>query len=276
MSSVLFWLLFIGIGIFVIWFYIKKVKHLKIGTFVFITGGVKTGKTLLSIKIALNKYQKNLLKYKIKKFLFPKKYKNLEMPLLYSNIPLKTKFVLLTEDLLLRKKRFAYGSVVLCDEASLVADSQLIKNMDINNRLLLFNKLIGHELKQGGCIIYNSQNTQDVHYSIKRCVSNYFYILHDYTIPFTHMLDIREMISSEENIVNTFNSDLDNYNKKYFISKRFYKKYDRYALSVLTDKLPVEKNVIDGSKLDNLKIDSIISFRPQFKDLGGSNEKGND
>ena len=66
-------------------------------------------------------------------------------------------YVPLTDDLLLRKKRFVYGSVIYVQEASLVADSQLIRDMDINERLMLFNKLIGHETK-GGVIIYDTHS----------------------------------------------------------------------------------------------------------------------
>ena len=62
-------------------------------------------------------------------------------PLLYSNIPLSCPYVPLTKELLLRKKRFVYGSTVLISEASLVADSQLIKDKVINERLLKFFKL---------------------------------------------------------------------------------------------------------------------------------------
>ena len=78
------------------------------------------------------------------------------MPLIYSNVPLAMPYVPLTDDLLLRKKRFVYGSVIYVQEASLVADSQLIRDMDVNERLMLFNKLIGHETK-GGVIIYDTQ-----------------------------------------------------------------------------------------------------------------------
>ena len=106
-------------------------------------------------------------------------YKNfsfLEPLLECSKVDAKS-YVKITEDLLLRKVRPRFGSVIFIDEASLVADSQLIKDMELNETLLLFNKLIGHETK-GGCVIYDTQCISDVHFSIKRSLSEYFYIHH--------------------------------------------------------------------------------------------------
>lgn len=69
--------------------------------------------------------------------------------MLYSNIKLKVRYgyVLITKDLLLRQKRFNYGSTILISECSLVADSMNYKDKDTNDILTIFNKLIGHETK---------------------------------------------------------------------------------------------------------------------------------
>lgn len=276
MSSALFWILLLVISIFILWFYVKKVKHLKLGSFVLITGGVKSGKTLLGLQIARKKYNKALLQYKFKKFLFPKRFKDLEKPLLYSNVPLNCDYVEITTDLLQRKERFAYKSVIFISEASIVADSQLIRDKDVNNSMLLMNKLIAHETK-GGCIIYETQSIEDLHYSIKRCISNYLYISSNITIPFFHLLDIRELVfDNVGNVMNTFNEDVEESTKKYLVSKRLHKFYDRYALSIQTDHLKVNDNVIHN-KNGNLKQKNIISFRKEFRDLsvGGNNEKRN-
>ena len=155
----------------------KQFKVAKIGSLCLVNGGVKCGKSTLSVSIVRSEYKSRVRKTKFMNFfrkLFHKPLK--ELPLLYSNVPLACPYVPLTDDLLLRKKRFVYGSVIYCQEASLVADSQLIRDMDINQRLLLFNKLIGHETK-GGVIVYDTQCISDLHYSIKRCLSNYICFL---------------------------------------------------------------------------------------------------
>lgn len=159
----------------------KNYKIPKIGCMTLVTGGVKTGKSTLSVHMAIKRYKKSK-RYVRFVNIFRKIFNKspLEEPLLYSNIPLSVPYVKLTQGLVLRKYRFRYGSVVYVNEASLFADSQMVKDLDLNERLLMFNKLIGHELL-GGYIIYDTQSICDVHYSIKRCMSNYFYIhkLHD-------------------------------------------------------------------------------------------------
>lgn len=131
-------------------------------------------------------------------------------------------YVPLTDDLLLRKKRFVYGSVVYCQEASLVADSQLIRDMDINQLLLLFNKLFGHETK-GGILIYDTQTISDLHYSIKRSLSEYFYI-HRLVkwIPFFLIAYVQENRYSEDgSIITTINGDVEDSGlKKVIIPKK--------------------------------------------------------
>ena len=220
MNNTLFFIILIVVGVFGLWFYIKKVKHLKLGNFILITGGVKSGKTLLATSLAIKLYKKEYLRYRIAKFLHPKQ--DIEMPLIYSNLPLNCDYVKLTTELLERQERFAYRSIILVSEASLVADSQNIKNMFTNNNLLLFNKLIAHETK-GGRIIYETQSIEDCHYSIKRCISNYLYINSNISLPFFHMLDIRELVFENiGNVTNVFNNDAIEDTKKYFIRKKYH------------------------------------------------------
>ena len=116
--------------------YLKFFKIPKIGSLVLVSGGVKTGKSTTSVYFALKTYKKNLRSVKFKNF-FRKIFKKqlLEEPLLYSNVPLKCKYVPLTKELLCRKFRFRYKSVIYVQEASLVADSQLISNQQLNTRL---------------------------------------------------------------------------------------------------------------------------------------------
>ena len=90
--------------------FLDKFKTPKCGALMLITGGVKCGKSTLAVATAINEYKSRLRKTKIRNFfghLFHSKtYKDIEEPLLYSNIPLSVPYVPLTLDLLLRKRSF--------------------------------------------------------------------------------------------------------------------------------------------------------------------------
>ena len=248
-------------GIIFIYFYIKrKFKFPKVGAMAMVTGGVKCGKSTFAVGLLLSEHRRRKRAVKIKNF-FRRLFKRREeeLPLIYSNIPLSVPYVPLTEDLLLRKKRFVYGSVIYVNEASLVADSQLIFDMDTNERLLLFNKLIGHECK-GGCLIYDTQAISDVHYSVKRCLSEYFYIHHLYKwIPFFLVATVRECRYSDDgSVIAVEDKDTEETLRRVIIRKSTWKKFDAYCFSSLTDDLPVEREEVLS---DTLKVNKVFSFR---------------
>lgn len=262
----------------VLLFFVKKIlnrfKVPKVGAMALVSGGVKCGKSTLSVAIAISEFKRRVRRVKFKNF-FCKLFKKplFEYPLLYSNVPLKIPYVPVTEDLLTRKKRFAYGSVIYISEASLVADSQLIKNTELNEQLLLFNKLIGHSTK-GGCIIYDTQCIGDLHYSIKRCLSEYIYIHHlTKWIPFFLVAYVQECrYSDDKTTINVNDDDVEIKLRRVIIPKRTWKYFDCYCYSVLTDHLPEEKNI---RCTNDLKARHIISFR-KSRLLGGvENEKTN-
>lgn len=271
----LIYFILICVVLFFIFKFIRKFKICKIGSLNLVSGGVKCGKSTLSTYLAISEFKRVRRKVKIKNF-FRKIFKKslIEEPLLYSNIPLSCDYVAVTEDLLLRKKRFRYGSVVLIQEASLVADSQLIRDMAVNERLLLFNKLIGHETK-GGCLIYDTQSISDCHYSIKRCLSNYFYIHHLVKwVPFFLIAYVQEFRYSDDNsTISVSLNDTEDTLKKVFLPKSVWKYFDCYNYSSFTDNLEVEDNVINNNRFSNLKSKKIVSFRLNFNKESVDNEK---
>lgn len=257
------WLIALVVICIILFILVKYFKTLKIGSLSLVSGGVKTGKTTLAVYLALREHRRALLRWKIRKIFGVKE----EKPLLYSNIPLKTDFVLLDKDYLLRNKRFNYRSTILISEASLFADSQLIKNQDINEQLLLFNKLIGHETK-GGTLIYDTQQIQDCHYSIKRSLSSYFYIHHiNKWIPFFIVAYVKEYRYSEDNsVIGTEQEDIEDTLKMVLIPKSVWRKFDCYCYSILTDDLVPKDTITNGRVLGDLKAETIPSFR-EFKNL---------
>lgn len=268
----MFWVILI-VSIVVIFLVSKILKIPKFGNMVLVTGGVKTGKSTMSVWLAVRQYWRQLRKYYIYNYvIYPafhwipagifKRMKLREKPLFYSNIPIAVKnFVPLTLDLIERRQRFRYGSVIYVCESSLVADSQAIKDALVNEEMLLLNKLIAHETK-GGYIFYDTQSIMDNHYAVKRCLSSYFYIHHMRKIPFFCLAWVRELKFSEDNsAVNTFDTDVEDTLQLVIIPKKVWKLFDCYCYSVLTDHLAVVDQTVHVEQYGDKKARRIISFR---------------
>lgn len=249
---------------------------------VLVTGGVKTGKTTLSVRLVYKTWKRQVLKVRIQnallrffKFLKIPKFKDVEqkpLPLIYSNIPINIPYVPLTQELVERQERFVYGSVIYVCESSLLADSMSFKDEFVNEQLLLLNKLIAHETK-GGYLFYDTQSISDNHFSIKRCLSTYFYVHHTVKIPFFLLMYVRELKYSDDNsAVNTFSEDVEESLKLVIVPKSTWKMFDCYCYSALTDHLPVNDKTV---KPKSLKAEHIISFK-KFKNLKGGAKPKNE
>lgn len=269
------WLIVLFIALIVFFFcFLKHKKCIRLGSLSLITGGVKNGKSTLSVYLAIREYKRAYRSYRLARFLFGhirplKKFVPIEPPYLYSNVPLAgIDFVPLTTDILLRRKRVSAKSVVYVQEASLFADSQLKAEMEINDNLLLFCKLFGHE-SHGGKLIFDTQNITDCHYSVKRATSTYLWLYPVQKFPFFLRFNIREMFHDESGDVhNVFDSDVEDSMKHFWISKRVWKKFDAYCYSCLTDNLPLENRVyyIDvRRRYGKLKAHKIITFNKRFE-----------
>lgn len=268
--KVLIFLGIIALVMFIVGKIYSKFKVPKCDSLVFTDGSPKTGKSTFSVYVADITYRRNLRVWKIKSYfqkLFGRKVD--EMPLFYSNIPLNRAYVPLTEDLILLKKRFRQRSVCFIDEASLMADSQLYTDKKKNEQLMMFCKLFGH-ITHGGTLVYNTHNPEDMHFSFKRCLNEYFYIHHlSKWIPFFVIAYVREeRFSDSGSAVNNYNEDVEESLRKVLIPKRVWKLFDAYAFSFITDSLPCEDHVID-MKCKDLKARQLLSFRTfineQFK-----------
>lgn len=251
--------------LFVVWRFLKVPK---LGALTLVSGGVKTGKTALSVHLAIRYYKRALRNYYIARFIFrigrklgiKKCQKEIEKPLLYSNIPLgKVDYVPLTDDILQRKKRTTYKSIIFIDEMSLVADSMLYKDLELNERLMFFHKLIGHATR-GGKLIVDTQSLNDLHYSTERTLSSFIYVHRLIKLPFISLMYLREeRFNSMQGVsTNIYDSDIEDSMKLYFLPNSVFKRYDQYAYSYLTDDLPIENNT---RKATTLKANNILSFK---------------
>lgn len=259
-------ILIIFIVIAIIFTFFVTIKPLRYGNLTLVTGGVKTGKTELCVKMVISRYRKHLFKYRVKCF-FRRIFKKPlpEKPLVYSNMPIGKKgfeYVPLTLDLIKRNERFAYGSIVYFNEISFLAGSKDIKDENINDILLQLFKLCAHETK-GGYFIIDTQSPMDMHYTIKRSLSTYYNIVRRTTLPFVSFLWIREMTlvdgEHSDTVQNEDPDDAKHDGKKILycmpLLNRWWKYYDRYAYSALTDHLPVATDTIkvtEDKKVRNL------------------------
>lgn len=262
----MFWIVIIVVLVlFYLWFF-KVRKNLVLEALTLVNGGVKTGKSTLSVYLAIKSHKKALRRWKIRRVfrkLLGKEEE--EKPLLYSNIPLKCDYVLLSNEVLQRVKRIPYGSVVYIGEFSLVADNKFFKNasaLQIES-LMLFIKLFGHETGGKGKMFIDTQCISDLPVDVRRCLNRYIWIERSIKwVPFIIIFKVRELMYSEDNTsVNVFNSDVEDNTKVLIISKGIWKKFDYCCYSVFTDDLEVSDKVIKGDKHDNLKASVIPSFK---------------
>lgn len=271
------------IGICLYLFY-KFVKIPKLGDIALVTGAVKTGKSMLTICMAIRELRKRKVKTFIynhltrhiynhtivkwtKKFKDPAPYrKKREYPLLYTTIPFRRyKYVPLTKGILERKERIVYGSVVFVDEASLIADAQMKNQHELDEPLTLFHKLFGH-MSHGGILLINTQSVSDLHFSTKKCINSYLWIHHHLKLPFFSILFVRELAyqyDQDSSVMNNFNGDAEEDLKMIFVPHSVWSIYDRYAYSFLTDDKPVRRKQKKATR-KGLKAPYILSFR-KFK-----------
>lgn len=278
MRDLLFWVIVIGLVVLGLFLYFKFFKLIKLKSILFVDGSLGSGKSFLSVAIAVRVYKRNKRRYYVKRFFlrvlepfFPKlkgKWKTLEEPILYSSILLRhIGFVKITRDLLFRKNyRFAYGSVVLLDEFSLIADQMTFKDRELNERLSLFFKLFRHECRGNGCLlVINSQSVQDTHYSLRYVLSDYLYVHHKTRFPFVSALKVQEMAycgdKNGNQILNVRNEDIEETCKTMLIFNKYHKYYDSVCYSVFTDMLPVYRKIEHRTKDDDLKDTVLVSFK---------------
>lgn len=256
--------------------YFKFFKIPKLKSVIFVDGSLGTGKSFYSVYLAIRLYKRNLRHAKITNLIIKllrkiplKRFKNLkevEEPLLFSNIPLAgVKHCKITKDLLLRKKRFPYQSIVLLDEISLIVDQFDYKDREVSDRLRDFMKLFRHEAGNKAKLIINSQSTSDLHYSVKAVLSDYIYLHHKTKLPFFTLLAVREMGYSSDkdaqNVTNEVNADIEQELKHIIVPNRAYKKYDSRCYSILTDELEVSNDWVVLGKKDSLKTKVICTFK---------------
>lgn len=257
-------LLIVLVIIIVFLIIMMKCKFFKCGCVTMITGAPKTGKSTLALNRVMKEYRKSMLKWWFKKYILRK---DIEKPLLYSNIPLTCAYVPISEEFIRRVERPALGSVAYLGEVSLVADSLCINDNLLNEQLQLLVKLFGHSC--AGKLIIDTQSTGDLHHAVKKVLDKHLYIHSCITwIPFIIIMKVREMAYSYDNqsAMNVFNEDIEESMKTLIIFKSIWKKFDYRCYSVFTDDKPCTTNILPKDKKRCLKQPRPVTFR-KFRSL---------
>ena len=127
-------------------------------------------------------------------------------------------------------------------------------------------------------MIYDTQNIGDCHYTIKRSVSQFYWLYPMKKIPFFCVIRCRELIHDEEkDLTNTFNEDIVETMLNVYVPKRTWKKFDAYCFSSLTDNLKVERNTkyipARPAQRKKLKVNKLVSFNKKLGDIQKNDEE---
>lgn len=288
-SNLILKIILIGVAILIVYLTIKHIGKQPKDSIVMFNGPVGCGKTSTGLYVSLaelrKKQKKTKFKNKIRKLL---KKKEIEIPYIYSNIPLyDIEYKEFTIEHLMREKRFDYNSVTFLNECSLIADSMLAFNIGkdearrfVNDQLKLFCKLIRHETKgKGICMVLDTQNPNDLALAGDRVLSTTNIIL-DWInwIPFVRPVKIRQIIINMEDVKNNFNEDTREDNSKWIlVPKSIFKKYNSYCYEFLTRDKPVDKDVKYiktnyKNRGEKMAKPFIIPTVTQYKEIMESNE----
>lgn len=242
-----YWFLIIEGIIFIIilfWLWWKKYRPVFQNVNLF-TGAPGTGKSKLMVDIAVNKYRKmrrevifrNLLRRFYNLFVVKEKQKKRqELPILYSNLPIKLsrkKFSnVLTEDILLLQKKVPDKSVVVIDEFSEIANNQDWKNVYAKKNIDEFVRLF-RQYTKGGYLFLADQSSDNILVQVRRRVGTVYNLLKFRKIPLINIgiTNVRHLTISED-IKTIEEGHAESLNNTSWLPLFFYiKRYDTYAFS---------------------------------------------
>lgn len=250
-TQIIVLLILIVVSCIVIYFFIRhRLKH-KVETITAYTGGLGSGKTLLSVDKALSLYRKNHRKWKMKKWLFHILHKDSlfcdDEPILLSNIPIRITKNLwstkLKKEHLLLQERIPQHSVVLLDEIGAFA-SQFDYNQ--KNVVVVFDEFVRffrHYVN--GYIVTNDQCSENINLVIRRRInkitnlSNCLVIFH-MCFYFSRQINISEEIKTVDTASNEKMNESDTQDNMNFSFKFVFNKnsYDSRCYSVRYDSVP--------------------------------------
>lgn len=211
-------LIIIIIACILLYFVIKSYV-IKYDTIIAYTGGLGSGKSLMSVKMAVKLVRRNRGKvwrynhiwYYVKRFFAKKEKKKAftrikERPMIYSSIPLhfrsnifakKEWSLKLEEEHLLLQKKLNEKSVVFIDEIGSFANQFQYKNPNILDNFNEFIRLFRHYTK-GGYLVVNDQCSENIVLEVRRRINQVFNLMHFKKFLFIYWVKVRNISISEE------------------------------------------------------------------------------
>ena len=224
--------LVIIIALIIVWFIVKP-YFIHYDTVLSFTGGLGSGKSLISTEMAVKLLRKNRIKVMWHNIRHPKK--KIARPLLFSSIPLRISrkewaLQLLPEHLLLLKQ-LPEKCVVFIDEIDSFASQFDFKLPNIIENFNEFARFFRHYTK-GGYLVCNTQSTDNLVLQIRRRMNTVFNLMHFKKWVFIfYTVKIRN-ISLSEDIKTIEQEDTEDNMSTYFgMLPIFLRRYDTYCYS---------------------------------------------
>lgn len=239
-------LLLIAVLIFILYLIIKPYVQ-RYDSVLLYTGGLGSGKSLISSGMATRLLRKNRAKVKWHNFrqrFKPKAKRNIKpMPLLYSSIPLRVSkkewATLLDPETLVLGKGVVEKSVIFIDEVSLYIDQMTTKYCNSDN-LEEFITLARHYTK-GGYVVLNSQSSNKCNFHIRYCVNNIINLFDFHKFLCFYWVKVRNISNAEDITTIEEGNKEDNYSTLFGILPIFVKRYDTYCYSERYKSVPLQK-----------------------------------
>lgn len=174
----MFYIVLLIVAIIVLWKLWRSYRFNTYDTVVAFTGGLGSGKSFMSVDIAIKLLKRNRRKV-FWKNLLRRKSKKLPRPMLYSSIPVKISrremALELTEQHLLLQERIPQGSVVLLDEIGAFCSQfdYKVKNADIFDEFVRFFR----QYTRGGYLVCNDQCSENIVLQVRRRLNTVYNLM---------------------------------------------------------------------------------------------------
>lgn len=235
--------LIIAVVAFVLWL-IFKPYVMNYDTVVSFTGGLGSGKSLISTQTAIKLLRKNRLKVFFHNIRHPRK--KIERPLLFSSIPLRVSrrewACALTQEHLTLESRLPEKCVVFIDEIDGYASQFDFKQANIIQNFDEFCRFFRHYTK-GGYLVCNTQATDNLVLQIRRRMNTVYNLMHFkkwfwlfYTVKVRNISISEEIKTIEEENVE------DNMQTLFGMLPIFCRRYDTYCYSERYSTVPRAQN----------------------------------
>lgn len=238
-------LLIIAILVFILFLIIRPYVQ-KYDSVLLYTGGLGSGKSLVSSGMATRLLRKN--RAKVRWHNFKQRFKRRSqrnykpLPLLYSSIPIRISkkewSTILDPETLLLGKGVVEKSVIFIDEVSLYIDQMTTKYVNSDN-LEEFITLARHYTK-GGYVVLNSQSSNKCNFHIRYCVNNIINLFDFNKFLFLYWVKVRNISNAEDITTIEEGNKEDNYSVLFGLLPIFTKRYDTYCYSERYNSVPMQ------------------------------------